>query len=210
MSLSSAASKISVDMSALPVPARLKLTIDQYRLMGERGILPPGLRVELIDGEIIEMPPIGPPHAGILNRFIDRLAILCHGRAVISPQHPLELDRFNEPQPDLCLLRWRDSYYTDRHPTAADVLLLVEISDSSLRYDRSTKLALYARSGVPAYWIVDVQDRSLVEFTDPSGDAYRRERRLRAGERVALGPDGSPLAGVTVGVDEVLGPPPAP
>lgn len=193
-------------MSALPVPARLKLTIDQYRAMGERGILPAGLRVELIDGEIIEMPPIGSPHAGILNRLNDLVVRLCHARAVVSPQHPLELDRFNEPQSDLCLLRWRDTWYTDRHPTAADELLLVEISDSTLRYDRSTKLALYARSGVPTYWIVDVQDRSIVVFSEPAGDTYRQERRLRAGERLALGVEGSALAGLVVDVDEVLGP----
>jgi Uma2 family endonuclease len=192
-------------MSALPVPTRLKLTIDQYRLMGERGILPPGLRVELIDGEIIEMAPIGPPHAGILNRLIDLLAVMCHGHAVISPQHPVELDRFNEPQPDLCLLRWRESFYTDRHPTAADVVLLVEISDSTLRYDRSTKLALYARSGVQAYWIVDVQDRSIVAFGEPSGEGYLRERRAGPGERIALGAPGSELARLELEVAAVFG-----
>lgn len=188
-------------MSAVAVPARLKLTVAQYRLMGERGILRPDQRVELIDGEIIEMAPIGPPHAGILNRLNRRLVGLCEGRAVISPQHPLELDHYSEPQPDICLLRWRESFYADRHPTAADVLLLIEISDSTLRYDRGTKLALYARTGVQRYWIVDVHDPAIVVFGDPAADGYRSECRFRAGERIALGPE---LPGLQVDVAEIL------
>ena len=133
--------------------------------------------------------------------------ILTDMSALVSPQHPLEVDRFNEPQPDLCLLRWRESFYTDRHPTAADVLLLVEISDSTLRYDRSTRLALYARGGVQAYWIVDVQDRCVVVFNEPADGTYRQEQRLRTGERLVLGDEGSPLAGLVLDVDAVLGPP---
>ena len=151
-------------MNAPIEPTRLKLTIHQYRQMGESGILPPGERVELIDGEIIRMAPIGPPHAGILNRLLnERLASSCRGKAVLSAQHPIEIDEYNEPQPDLSLLRWRDNYYIDRHPTPADVPLLIEISDNSLSYDRTVKRALYARAGVPRYWIVDVSDdRSLL------------------------------------------------
>lgn len=192
-------------MNAPTAPARLKLTLAQYRAMGEHGILPRGLRVELIDGEIIEMAPIGPPHAGILNRINQLLVRLCEGRAVISPQHPLEVDEHNEPEPDLCLLRWRDSFYADRHPLPSDVLLLIEIADSSLRYDRTTKLALYARAGVPRYWIVDVNDWSIVEFTEPRGARYRNERRLRPGDRIALGDPGSSLEGLAIDAGQVLG-----
>lgn len=192
-------------MNAPTAPARLKLTLAQYRAMGEHGILPRGLRIELIDGEIIEMAPIGPPHAGILNRINRLLVRLCEGRAVISPQHPLEVDEHNEPEPDLCLLRWRDSFYADRHPLPADVLLLIEIADSSLSYDRTTRLALYARAGVPRYWIVDANDRSIVEFTEPRGARYRNERRLRPGDRIALGDPGTPLEGVAIDAGEVLG-----
>ncbi|HRO59549.1 MAG TPA: Uma2 family endonuclease [Burkholderiaceae bacterium] len=193
-------------MNAPIEPTRLKLTITQYRQMGERGILPPGERVELIDGEIIRMAPIGPPHAGILNRLLnDRLASLCKGKAVISAQHPVEVDDYNEPQPDLCLLRWRDNYYIDRHPAPADVLLLIEISDSSLRYDRSVKRALYARAGLPRYWIVDVNDRSVIVFSEPSPDGYRNEQRHREGERLPLGGPDSPLAGLALDVSGIVG-----
>jgi Uma2 family endonuclease len=193
-------------MSALAIPTRLKLTVAQYRAMGECGILSPHERVELIDGEIIRMPPIGPPHAGILNRLNALLVDLCRGRAVVSPQHPLEVDDYNEPQPDLCLLAWRDSYYADRHPTPEDLLLLIEISDSSLRYDRSTKLSLYARAGVETYWIVDVRARALVVFSEPSAQGYGREERYRPGERISLGRPGSVLAGLEVDVAAIVGP----
>lgn len=192
-------------MNAPTAPSRLKLTLAQYRAMGEHGILPRGLRVELIDGEIIEMAPIGPPHVGALNRINGLLVRLCQGRAVVSPQHPLEIDDHNEPEPDLCLLRWRESFYADRHPLPADVLLLIEIADRSLRYDSTTKLSLYARAGVPRYWIVDVRGRSIVEFTRPGGERYLAERRLRAGDRIALGDAGSALEGLEIDVAELLG-----
>jgi hypothetical protein len=120
--------------------------------MGTHGILPRGLRVELIDEEIIEMAPIGPPHAGILNR-IDRLRVgLCEGRrAVVCPRHPLEIDDHNEPEPDLCLLRWRDNFYADRHPLPGDVLLLIEIADSSLQSQHHEVVAVRAsrRAALP-------------------------------------------------------------
>ena len=105
------------------------------------------------------------------------------------------------------MLRWRDSFYTDRHPRPADVLLLIEISDTTLRYDRSTKLALYARAGVQRYWIVDVADRTVVVFTEPAAEGYRREVRTRPGERIALGAPGSGLDDVTIDVTEVVGTP---
>ena len=123
----------------------------------------------------------------------------------ISPQHPLEIDDHNEPEPDLCVLRWRKDFYAGRHPLPADVLLLIEIADSSLRYDSSTKLALYARAGVPRYWIVDVRDRSILAFTQPAGDRYLSQQRWRAGDRIPLGEPGSPLAGLEVNGSELLG-----
>lgn len=196
-------------MNAPTAPSRLKLTLAQYRAMGEHGILPRGLRVELIDGEIIEMAPIGPPHVGALNRINGLLVRLCEGRAVVSPQHPLEIDDHNEPEPDLCLLRWRESFYADRHPLPADVLLLIEIADSSLRYDSTTKLSLYARAGVPRYWIVDVREQSAAEWTKPDSGRYLVQRRLRAGDRIALGDPGSPLEGLEIEVADLLGAPPA-
>lgn len=192
-------------MNAPIAPSRLKLTLAQYRAMGTHGILPRGLRVELIDGEIIEMAPIGPPHAGLLNRINRLLVGLGEGRAVVSPQHPLEIDDRNEPEPDLCLLRRRDSFYADRHPLPADVLLLIEIADSSPHYDSTTKLSLYARAGVPRYWIIDVRDRSIRTFTRPEGEHYLEQHSFRAGDRIALGDADSPLAGLELDAGELLG-----
>ena len=119
---------------------------------------------------------------------------------------PAEIDDYNEPQPDLCLLRWRDSYYDERHPTAADVLLLIEISDTTLRYDRSIKRALYARAGVSRYWIVDLRDRSVVVFSEPSSDGYRHEQRLRDRERIELAGRDSELAGLGIEAAELFPP----
>ncbi|WP_036259677.1 Uma2 family endonuclease [Methylocapsa aurea] len=160
-------------------PARHRLDVDAYYKMAEAGILNREERVELIDGEIIDMNPIGSPHAAIvkrLNRLVARAA--ADGIVLVSVQDPLRLDAYNEPQPDLMLLRPRADDYRASHPSAADVLLLVEISDSSLTYDRGRKLALYAQFGVPEVWIVDLAGAAVEVFRQLKEGAYSsRERR---------------------------------
>lgn len=160
-------------------PARHRLDVDDYYKMAETGILKRGQRVELIDGEIIDMNPIGSPRAAIAKR-LNRAAApaATDGMVLVSVQDPLRLDAYNEPEPDLMLLRPRDDDYRASHPSAADVLLLVEISDSSLAYDRGAKLALYARYGVPEVWIVDIFGVAVEVYRNPADDAYSlRERR---------------------------------
>ena len=161
---------------------RRRFDVNAYYRMAETGILAPKDRVELIDGEIIEMAPIGSVHAGTTNRLtslVGRLA--ADGRVVASVQSPLRLDPFNEPQPDLMLLRPRADFYTSSHPTAADVLLLIEVADSSLAWDRGPKLALYARHGVPEVWIVDLVGRAVEICRAPGADGYAERRRLSEG-----------------------------
>jgi len=163
-------------------PTRHRLDVDAYYRMAEAGILTDSCRVELIDGDIIDMTPIGSAHAGHTNRLIERFArAAAAGDVLLTVQTPLRLDAYDEPQPDLMLLRPRADHYKTRHPSAPDVLLLVEVSDSSLAYDRNTKLGLYARFGVPEVWIVDIPGVVVEAYREPEDGAYRRCERLPAG-----------------------------
>lgn len=163
-------------------PARRRLDVDAYYRMAEAGILTASDRVELIDGDIIDMVPIGSPHAGLTIRLTKAFArAAADGEVALAVQTPLRLDRYNEPQPDLMLLRPRQDDYTSAHPSAADVVLLVEVSDTSLAYDRNTKLGLYARFGVPEVWIVDTRGGAVEVFRDAVDGAYATRQRPAAG-----------------------------
>ncbi len=141
--------------------------------MGETGILRADARVELIEGEIIDMSPIGSTHSGTLKRLVQVFRLVIGRSAVLSIQDPIILGTQSEPQPDLALLRPRGDVYTSSHPRAEDVLLLVEVCESSLRYDREIKLPLYARHGIPEVWLVDVDQQQLGLFRAPQGDVYQ-------------------------------------
>jgi Uma2 family endonuclease len=132
--------------------------MEQYHRMGEAGILRHDDHVELIEGELIEMAPIGPFHAGLVNLLNELLGHRVRGRAIACVQNPIRLDSHSEPQPDFALLRYRPDYYKNALPTPGDVLLLVEIADSSLRYDREIKRKrpLHARHGIPEFWLINV------------------------------------------------------
>lgn len=147
--------------------------------MGEKGVFAPDARLELIEGEIVEMAPIGSPHAGRVNMLNRLLSRRVGDRAVVSVQNPLIAGERSVPQPDLALLVPRSDAYTDSHPTAADVLLVVEVSDTTLAFDLGAKLALYARSGIPEVWIVDVGGRAVRAFREPVAGGYR-ERLVAA------------------------------
>ena len=165
-----------------PAPTRHRLDVDAYYRMAEAGILREPSRVELINGDIIDMTPIGSGHAGHTNRLIQGFArAAADGLVCLTVQTPLRLDAYNEPQPDVMLLRPRPDDYKKRHPGAADVLLLVEVSDSSLAYDRNTKLALYAQFGVPEVWIVDIPGGAVEVYRTLKDGAYAPGERLTAG-----------------------------
>lgn len=149
-----------------------RLTVEDYHRMGETGILGPDLRTELIDGEIIEMPPIGHPHAGTVNFLADRLRDRVHDRAIVAVQNPIGLDGRSEPLPDIALLRLRPDYYRNGHPGPTDVLLVIEVADSSLRYDREFKLPRYARADIPEVWLVDLGGRQLSVHRSPGPNGY--------------------------------------
>nr|WP_240905751.1 Uma2 family endonuclease [Thiorhodococcus mannitoliphagus] len=158
---------------------RHRYTVDDYYRMAESGILAPDARVELIEGEIVDMPPIGAPHAALVTMLQNRLIAAIGARALARIQNPIRLDSRNEPEPDIALVRNRSGHYRDRHPGPADVLLLVEVADSSLRYDRDVKMALYARFGIPETWLVNLADATLTAFRAPGPQGYAMAERLR-------------------------------
>jgi Uma2 family endonuclease len=187
---------------AAVAPARHKLDVDDYHRMAEAGIFGEDDRIELIDGDLIDMAPIGQGHAAIVGGLVEALVFACAGRAIVWPQNPIRIDRTSEPQPDLAVLRRRaDFYATGERPGPADVLLLVEVSDSSLSFDRNVKLPLYARAGIAELWIIDLKRRVLDVHREPAGDFYRETRTYQPGDQIALAlaPD------IVVKLDLILG-----
>lgn len=181
-------------------PSRHRLDVGAFYRMAEAGILTANDRVELIGGEIFDMTPIGSAHAGKtnrLNRIFARAA--ADGLVLVSVQSPLRLDAYNEPEPDVMLLRPRADDYQGRHPDAGDVLLLVELSESSLNYDRGTKLPLYARHGVPEVWIVDLRGAAVEVYRLPAQDGYHVKERLTDGPLAPV-----LVPGITVDVGALL------
>jgi Uma2 family endonuclease len=161
------------------------ITVDEYHRMGDAGILGPDERVQLISGRIIAMPPIGPAHAQRVRRIARLLETVFGGRAVVSAQQPITLDALSEPEPDIALVRLPEERYEFAHPTSADVLLVIEVADATLRTDRGRKLRAYAQSGVPEYWIVNLIDGTVEAHTDPDGHRYRTKRIVRRGEDIS-------------------------
>ena len=168
--------------------------------MGVAGIFFEDDRVELIDGDVYEMTPIGPTHAGIVDELNELLVSRLAGKAKVRIQNPIRLGRHTEPQPDLVVARPRSSHYTDRHPEGDEVLLVIEVADSSLRYDREAKLPLYAKTGIPEAWLVDVTARTITVHTKPGADGYAVEQALERGQEVVS----SSVAGLHLSVDRIF------
>ena len=169
------------------VPARHKLNVDAYYRMAEAGIFGEDDRIELIDGDMMDMAPIGQGHAAIVNGLNEALVPACVGRAIVLTQNSIRLDESSAPQPDLAVLRRRDDFYaTGERPGPADVLLLIEVSDSSANFDRTVKLPLYARAGIAEVWIVDLKRRVLDAFRKPAAGQYHETTTHQSGEELAL------------------------
>ena len=153
--------------------------------MARAGILAEDDRLELIDGDLIDMAPIGSRHAGAVKRLASLLHVAVRGTAVVSVQDPVQIDRHSQPQPDIALLRPRADFYAESHPQPADVLLIVEVAEASLDYDRDVKVPLYARHGVPEVWLLDVAGRSLTVYRAPGTDGYGEQRRIVGAESIS-------------------------
>jgi Uma2 family endonuclease len=172
-------------------PRRHRITVDEYHHMGQVGLIAPDARVELIEGVIVDMPPIGIPHMAAVNRLNSLLVHAVEGRAIVQCQGSIRLGNFSEPQPDFALLAPREDFYEHQHRMAADTLLAIEVSDSSLKYDTGAKMSLYARHGIPEFWVIDIGGRKLLTFRKPAGAAYEEVRAtaLPGIVRIMLLPD---------------------
>ena len=159
-----------------------RFTVEDYYRMAATGVIPPGARVELLDGQIVDLMPIGPFHAGTVNRLNRFLTRLSQGRWLVAVQNPIRLHEHSEPQPDVLLLKPADDDYTSRHPTPADVFWLIEVADCTVESDRTDKLPAYARAGVPEVWLLNLPEKVLEVYRDPNFTGYSSHTVLRAGQ----------------------------
>ena len=178
---------------------RKRFTVHEYHRMAEAGILHEDDRLELIEGEISEMAPIGARHANVVRKLNQILSQQMNDQLLVDVQNPVRLNESSEPEPDVAVIRNRD--YRDALPGPEDVLLLIEVSDTTLSYDRNVKLPLYARSGIPEVWVMDLASDLAERHTVPSGDIYRHLDRAQRGEKL----DSTTVPGLTLDVDTVLG-----
>lgn len=169
--------------------------------MAEVGILCEDDRVELLDGEIWQMSPIGSHHAACVDRLNRAISRQIDRSVIMSVQNPIQLDDYTEPQPDLALLRMQPDFYAEALPTAADVLLLIEVSDTSLEFDRQIKLPRYAEAGIPEVWLVDLREKLVRVYTRPAESGYQAIQDLAPDQTAAA----TTIAGLTVAVKDMLG-----
>ena len=165
--------------------SRRRFTADDYQRMGQAGILRREDHVELIDGEIIAMTPIGPRHCASVDRTNRVFVTTAGDSAIVRVQGSVRLDLYSEPEPDLVLLRPRADFYASAHPGPADILLVVEVADSSIDYDREIKARVYARSGVHEYWLADLNENVLLQHSSPRDGTYRNVQRHMRGQSLA-------------------------
>jgi len=182
---------------------RRRFTVEEYHQMAQTGILSEDDRVELIGGEIFHMAPIGSRHAGYVNRLTQLFAKAVTEQAVLSVQNPIRLSGTSEPEPDLALLQPNPDFYANRHPETDDVLLLVEVSDTSVAFDREVKLPAYARAGIPEVWVVNLEADQVELYRTPAPDEYRESRTLKRGSEKPFSPQAFPSLALTVA--QVLG-----
>ena len=190
---------MSVALAAPPIE-RYRLSSGVFHEMIEKGIFSEDERVELIEGELAIMSPIGSEHMGIVNQLAEVLIRQLKRRALVGVQGPIHLDEHSEPQPDLILLTPRLDFYKRSLPRPADVLLVIEVADSSLAYDRTVKMPLYANASVSEAWIVNLIDRWIEVYRDPSPAGYTTLLKILPGKSIAP----RAFADVVVSVDELL------
>jgi len=180
---------------------RRKFTVEQYHKMAESGIISEDDRVELIRGEIIEMSPIGTRHSACVRRLNALLSERLRGRALVDTQNPVELDDNSEPQPDVVLLRLREDFYETAHPQPEDIFLIVEVADTTVKYDRQVKIPLYAEDNIAEVWLVDINGQCVEVYREPTPEGYRNVRKFERGQTLSI----QAFPDVNITVNEILG-----
>ena len=167
-------------------PHVVQFTVEQFQLMYERGVFVDSDRYELINGEIIAMSPIGLKHAVYVGRLTNNLVIKLGIRVIVWSQNPIDLANKSQPQPDIAVLKYRDDFYEEALTTPADILLIIEVADSSLEYDRDVKSKLYGVAGIPQMWLFDVNTKTITGFSQPSEFGYKQIYRYTQGDRLSI------------------------
>jgi Uma2 family endonuclease len=169
--------------------------------MGEVGIFSEDDRVELVEGEIVKMSPIGERHAACVGLLTQLITLLLQRSAIVWVQNPVQLDEHSEPQPDITILKHRDDFYRHKRPGPEDILLIIEVSDTTLGYDMKVKVPLYARAGIPETWLVNLRGGRVKAYADPAEGAYQTISSHARGEEL----QSRTLASLRVSVAELLG-----
>lgn len=182
-------------------PARKLFTTAEYHQMIEAGVIKEDDRVELFNGEIIEMSPIGPRHASHVDRLNEILTAKFRKFAIVRVQSPITLGDYSEPQPDLTLLKRRADFYASGHPTPADVLIVIEVSDSTVEKDHRAKIPAYAQAGIPEAWLIDLVEDRIEVHSNPYNNVYQEVRIIQRGQKVIS----NTLPQLKLKADEVLG-----
>jgi Uma2 family endonuclease len=182
----------------IPLAQRL-LTVDDYQKMVEAGILTEDDRVELLEGKIIEMSPAGKRHAAMVKRLTAFFYRILGEKVTIGVQDPVIAGRYSMPEPDLAILKYRSDFYEHSHPKSSDILLVIEVADSSLDKDRRVKSPLYAAAGIPEYWIIDLERDQVEVCREPAGKEYLSTQVLKPGDTIQL-----PAWGVEVRLNELF------
>lgn len=189
-------------MSALiaALPHR-KFTVDEYHYFIEQGVFQPEERLELIEGELIEMSPIGKRHASCVDRLVEFFVEVSKRSFIVRSQNPIVLDDFSEPQPDVCLLHRREDFYRTTNATAKDVLLVVEVADTTVRYDREVKFPRYAANGIAEAWLIDLESDRVEIHSEPTAFGYSLIKILHRGQTA----ESTVLPEIKIPAAEVLG-----
>ena len=180
---------------------RHRFTVAEYERMGQTGIFSEDDRVELVNGEVIQMSPIGDRHAACVDFLTQFITLRLRRSAIVRVHNPVRLNEHSQPQPDITILKPRDDFYRHRSPRPKDVLLVIEVSDTTLEYDLKVKVPLYARAGIPETWVVNLPEERIEVYGDPAGGEYRTVQPYARGRRL----QSHTLASLRLSVSKVLG-----